>query len=387
MRTLCGLIVVALLLAIPAAVFATTYDLIGGNPKNGVYVVGTVEITDDGSNLRIQYSVNDPWAWDLTATHVQVEADGSNLADALDQVPHTKGGPVPGQFDYNESSPEYQGGGLYIIPSPGNDVIILAHGVACENLAEPTMPSLPGEVEICVDYDYGIPRTAFLEITVSGGTSLDGTYGGYCAATALDISLKCYSAEVFSSYDPNIPASLLGMIIHPENLPLVNYMMNQDYVGKPSGPDGTGDPYTYADVQMAKWVLLEEGGQAPEDVIDPDDYDAARIGEILADVSGHEDYVPGCGDKIDILLFPYEIDASGLKVYSQPLEILIPVECGDCDTVWAGTVITLDPPVVNYPFPGKNWALYVEYTIGQGAPPRMSLDSSVTTTWGSIKNR
>jgi hypothetical protein len=370
MRTLCGLIVVALLLAMPVAVFATTYELIAGNPKNEIVVVGTVEVSDDGTDLYIQFSTDAPWQ--LTDTHVEV-------VTALADVPATKGGPTPGQFAYNESSPEYQGGGLYIIQSPGDNVIIVAHGVVCVPVLEPT--PLPVQVAICVSYDRD---TAFLEIVVDG-TSLDGTYGGYCADTDTGITVPgCYDADVFSSYDPNIPADLINMINNPGNLDLVNYMLNQDYVGKPSPSGGN---YTYGDVQMAKWVLLEGGGQAPGTVIPEGDYDPTRIGEIVADAEANGDgYVPGCGDKIDILLFPYVLDALEQKVYKQPLEILIPVEC-DCDTAWAGTVITLDPPDVDYPFPGKNWALYVMYTMGQVAPPRMSLDSSVTTTWGSIKDR
>ena len=87
----------------------------------------------------------------------------------------------------------------------------------------------------------------------SAAAALTGVYEGWCIDTDRLISDNTnYTAKVYSSYEP-LPA---GLVEHPENLDLVNWIINQNYVGKPAG--GSLGNYTYGDVQLAIWTLIED---------------------------------------------------------------------------------------------------------------------------------
>ena len=106
MRTLFSLIVVALLLVMPVAVFAHTVDnpfttdLIADGGDNPT-VVGQVKVWNDSEYLYVKYVVDAPY-WHLTDTHLAV-------ATSLGGIPQKNGNPPPGQFPYNETmtDPDY----------------------------------------------------------------------------------------------------------------------------------------------------------------------------------------------------------------------------------------------------------------------------------------
>ena len=378
MRTLCSLIAVAILLTTSAAVLAHTADdplvvnLIAGNPKNNVNVVGRVEVWNDSESLYVKYVVDAPY-WHLGDTHLAV-------ATSLGGIPQTKkGNPPPGQFPYKEKSPEYKGGGLYEIPLSsfdGTPLYIAAHGGACIDDGPSSM--LPDQVTEEVDNPgaYG-----YFQTIVTEGGVLNNTYqNGFCIDTNKFEFIAGgveYLADVYSSYDPNLPGSTL--VEHPENLDLVNYIVNQNYVGQPSTSGGN---YTFGDVQVAIWMLLEDPLGIQVDPTDPDiaPWDQDRVDEIIADAMANGDgFVPECGELVVIVLVPFTGDIFSWENAVQPNIIPVPVKCDDCETAWGD----------GDPFPGKNWAMYFNYEVQDGtpAPPRMSFRSKVTTTWGSIKDR
>ncbi|ACK69281.1 Cna B domain protein [Gloeothece citriformis PCC 7424] len=98
---------------------------------------------------------------------------------------------------------------------------------------------------------------SYLDINVSGGTVLDGSYDAHCIDTDRPLSLgKTYQAKVFSSYE-TLPPELLGTgnIEQPQNFDLINWIINQNFVGKTAA---NGQLFTYGDVQRAIWTLIDD---------------------------------------------------------------------------------------------------------------------------------
>jgi len=116
----------------------------------------------------------------------------------------------------------------------------------------------------------------------------------------------------------------------PENLDLVNWILNQELVGTASI---CGGDYTYGDVQRAIWGLLDDGqadgGLGPWEQCRADEIEAA------AWLNG-EGFEPTCGDLVGVILLP--VDECGVESEYQYIIIPVPAECdatyGD-ETAWA----------------------------------------------------
>ncbi len=134
---------------------------------------------------------------------------------------------------------------------------------------------------------------SYFRVTVTEGAALNGIYNGWCADLDYDITNGLtYPALVYSSLEP-LPA---GMIEHAENIDLINWILNQEFVGKVS-PGGYGT-YTQGDVQTAIWALIEE-------TLVPGLGNANRINEILTAAQNNgEGYIPGCGNTFAVFLRP-----------------------------------------------------------------------------------
>ena len=137
--------------------------------------------------------------------------------------------------------------------------------------------------------------TAYLTTTISGDGILNGTYDGWCVD--LDhqtLQGQSLSAMVVCSYG----AAAEDYVNIPDNLDLVNWILNRDFRGE-TGPHGT---YTWSDVQVAIWRLLEDPANSGLDLTG---WDEDRVGEIiaLAQASG-EGFTPGSGDLCVIILVP-----------------------------------------------------------------------------------
>ena len=303
-------------------------DLIAGQ----FYDVGDVYVWNDGSNLYVKYKTSAGYY--MSETHLAVET-------SLDDIPQKNGNPPPGQFQYSSEHDPMVDELIYTIPitwDVGEELFIAAHAVVCWGGISSIELELPEQVTMQVSYPYPGGPSYFPVVTVSGGTTIDGTYEGWCVDTDEGIPENTpYTADVYSSYE----ALPVGKIEYPENLDLVNWIINQDYVGQTS-PGGYGT-YTYGDVQRAIWELVEDE-QSEEGL---GDWSQARVDEILADASANgEGYTPGCGDEIVIILNP-------VGEVAQIVIITIPVPCPGCETAWGD----------GFDFPGRNWAMYFTYTI------------------------
>jgi len=121
------------------------------------------------------------------------------------------------------------------------------------------------------------------------------------------------------------------MIAKPENLDLINWIINQDFVGQ---------GYSAFAVQSAIWSLLLN------------DYEAVGGAATIAAAAqaNGEGFMPGCNQFVGIILLPRYGE-----VWYQPVLIPRPVPCyemGD-ETVWAK----------GKGFPGSNWSMYFCYTV------------------------
>ncbi len=155
---------------------------------------------------------------------------------------------------------------------------------------------LPAQVQMVLTHPGGgFGQSSYFDVTILGESLLAGMYDDYCVDTAHTIAPGAtYTADVFSSFDA-LPD---GLVDFPENLDLVNYILNQGYVGTPSSD---GSVFTYSDVQRAIWTLVDDtqstAGLGP--------WSQARVDEIVAEAEAMGDgYEPTCDGVIGVILAP-----------------------------------------------------------------------------------
>ena len=298
----------------------------GRNDVNKGTLVGsvTVDVYWPGDSLVVTYSVDPGWV--LTEAHIWV-------GNEINKKTFPKNA-APGRFPY---TPEIANGSsanltVYDISAlglrEGEPIYIAAHGVVCN-------PDGVSEViPIDVMYNYfftGGNSYGKIEL-LDGGFISPGWYNVWCIDTHHDIFKKDnpFSGTAYSSYD--LPSAVVDYInstddpdkFTPDSLPLVNWIINQGFVGKESSCEGN-PLFTYADVQVAIWKLLGvHVGWFPEAGL----YADCRVNEILAAAREHMDFVPECGQKMGIVLYSEGV---------QTLLMEFPVPCGGggCETAWA----------------------------------------------------
>ncbi|OKH17512.1 SdrD B-like domain-containing protein [[Limnothrix rosea] IAM M-220] len=198
--------------------------------------------------------------------------------------------------------------------------------------------SLPDSITFDLDQDRGNSAdSSFFDldvINVSGGNNLfkiGQTFDAYCIDADRGIDSRPnvtvpYTAEVYSSYDPLIssltttPTSGEAVIENPDNLDLINWIINQNFEGETSG---IGSAFSSDDVQVAVWTLLD--GTLP--TFATPDFNQARVDEIvsLAQANG-EGFVPSFdytnifGDsvigRVAVILVPQEqISVDGIPTF------------------------------------------------------------------------
>ena len=315
-----------------------TYDLLAGQHT----VVGKVEVWKDASYLYVRYSTNAGWA--LCSTHLALASSPNDLND----FPQANGNPIPGKFKYKKNHTPFAYEWTYKIalasvppyPYVGGCIYIAAHAKVCQR----------GEME--VTYPTAGSAAYFPEVTLTGANGLDGVYHGWCVDTDQTIAQHTpYCVRIYSSYDP-LGAALVE---HPENLDLVNWIINQDFVGKAS-PGGYGI-YTYGDVQRAIWTLIEDNMSSSG----IGDWSANRVNEIVAAAYANgEGFKPSCAQKLALILQP--VDCATRAPLAVQV-IIIEVE-GHCEkfkgyeTAWGAERCSSGYCT---PFPGNNWAYYLQW--------------------------
>jgi hypothetical protein len=335
-----------------------TVPLVAGKYTN----VGTISVWNDGVNLHVEYETTDGALLGLTHLYVG-KTDPSLLTCAPGSFPYSKNhNPAVDFYPYIIPLADIDGYHLKVNKKgmasgkwkadrdpgveAGDQIFIAAHAEVCYVVGyEPDLPSvelsLPAQATLtileCPGLSFGKP--SYFDSQITNGGTLNGIYDGYCADTDNQIGGPLpitHVVDVYSSYEP-LP---MGAIEHPENLPLVNWIINQDWVGKEATCGGF---FTYGDVQRAIWAFIEdEQAEVP--------HVQCRVDEIYADaLANGVDYEPGCDENVVIILIP--TDGAQITIIWIPVPC-VPVYC--CETAWG---------LGGLDFPSANWAEYFSYVI------------------------
>ncbi len=247
-------------------------------------LVGEVIIDLDGDPVAT-FVVTDP-NWFITETHLY-----------LDTTPPEKS--APGRFgfqhsgldtqidEFSKSEVEYAliADCLYVAAHAVVEQRCLVGGGAYD--LEAFADALPDQVIFSgIDDDI----ISYFKITVSGGSFLDGLHQGWCAHNGPVLTRNTpFLADVYSIYEPLPDFSFGGQ----ENLDKVNWIMNQDFVGKVGA---CGQFFTAQHVQEGMWLVLRQ--------INPSGKNPCSL-EIfkLAEANG-SGFIPRCGQDVAVLLIP-----------------------------------------------------------------------------------
>jgi hypothetical protein len=316
------------------------------------YEIGRVEIDKSAcpaGTMTVKYLITQP-GWAIVSTHLHV-------ADTCSDIPQANGNPIPGKFAYKNKSKDPFEATYSNLPCRS---LIAAHAKVVRVPSTGDLIAYAGgdQVTFSVQHPYDGGPSYFPQVNITTPGGLYGTYLGWCVDTGRRIDVNTpYCAKIASSYDP---ISQLGSLIDkPENLDLVNWIINQDFVGKASAClDGSGNPtlFTYGDVQRAIWALIDDSQSSSG--LGP--WEQCRVDQIMALAKKYgEGFIPGCGQKLAVILKPVTCGTDTINaqiIIAQVVIIEGMLPCGQDETAW-GAMKCGD--AYKCPFPGKNWALFI----------------------------
>ena len=260
--------------------------------------VGNITVEEDADgNVTVTYEITVPgWQIDVTQLYVGVESG----------IPAGKSGnPKIGNFPYKT---DHEGGvGTYVYTIPAADVPSVygfaAHADVSQNPLNAVCDGLPETATISVANP---GATSYFDLTLTGAGMYDGTYAAWCIDIGHSIAQNtALSSSIFCLDE--VPAILsTGDNPHIDklaNLPIINWIINQGFVGQMSACHG-GTEYTFGDVQRAIWHFIDNsqfsGGISP--------WSQCRVDEIIAAVaaagSGATNYVSPAGGFGAVLFVP-----------------------------------------------------------------------------------
>ncbi len=327
-----------------------------GNEKAG-NLVGRVIF--DGADVIIDLTdadndgTPDMYPYVVTLVHL-------DFAKTFAGLPQTKqGNPIPGQFEtHKEADP-------YATKLVIKDVIgefdrfgAIHMEVVKYGGIEGFEFYLPNQVQMKIARP-GITSSTFMTI-LNGGFMSDfdmgygpGVYESWCVDLETGIaSDRIYDSNLYSSYE-DIPD---GIVDKPENLDLINYLINNFKVGQIVQPlDNNCDeirspePLTRYDIQQAIWYYID-------DKIAPWSWNEGRRSAIICDVDTYGNgFVPVCDQKIVFLVVPAEFEHDFQIIIGYPNlgEIEVPCETEE-GTAWGDGYFGAT-------FPGKQWGTWFQY--------------------------
>lgn len=258
--------------------------------------VGTITAEEVDGNLIVTYNTAAP-GWVMDVTHLYVGPEAGIPAGS-------SGNPKIGQFPY---STEHTGGVstfAYTLPVPAGDYVVSAHAEVRYDPMLGFCAGLPETATISIS-NPGV--LGIYEIIVSNAGDHNGTYQGWCVDIGHSIMETTYTADLYCTYGGLVPALTSGdnpHIDNPEKLPVVNWIINQGYIGQASQCGGT---FTMGDVQMAIWAIIDND-EIPDNIAYIGDWAQCRVDEILQAVedagSQATSFVPTSGGYIAVAFAP-----------------------------------------------------------------------------------
>lgn len=303
---------------------------------------GELRVCDDGFDLSVTYD-STATGWAFTSTHLHVGDDAPKKA-------------APGRFPYAHEDifddvDRYTLSLAELGAGHGDELIIAAHAdVVGATYTEPDLGLLPEVPDLATVTPTAQGDGAYWTLEVSEGGPLDGVYDGYCVDTDRTMATgTSYTATVTSSYD-----DLADLVEYPENFDQVNWILNQDLLGMPS--DAGGD-FTYGDIQLAIWTLIED----TPSTAGLGTYSQDRVDEILfLAAEGGLGYEPGCFDQMAVLLAPVDAEViTHQVVIAQVVTITVDLECELVPTEGEETAWTSGDVEFK-----QGWGSYFSYEVG-----------------------
>jgi hypothetical protein len=306
----------------------TSTPLIAGKNET----VGEVLVGMDGTNLKVTYKIENPSVWMIKETHLAVE---SNLMD----IPHTNtGNPKIGNFEYKENHLPFVSEFSYYIPAADlHGVYIAAHAVVVKNGTNECLSVAEREFfipESPVDIAFKYTRIkSYYDLTFSNAGIFNGVQLGWCADNN-GKPVGFQQATLISSYSSTYN---LGLVVpHPENLDLLNYLMNTYYPSK-----------SFPVIQAAIWHLMNGSYSNPSGGINLTSGQMTEYLNIIDDVKANgEGFEPGPTDYMVILVH------SGDRFKYQNVFFLFK-KCYMDETAWGNGVR----------FTNSSWAMYFMYCV------------------------
>lgn len=308
-----------------------------------IYDVGNVTVWNINDTIFVKYMTTGEWL--INETHLHIECE-------LYDIPQENGNPIIAEFDYQSiheiGVTEY----TYKITrsyrcNVNRPLSIAAYAYVYKEEIIGGLDyienNLPNITVVRAVHATNIPpyNQSYFKTQIIGDDFIEGIYNGWCVDLDSNmIDYKLFCARVYSSYE-TIPD---GMLEKPENLDLVNYILNQHYIGKPSC---CGVAYTFGDVQRAIWGLIEDQ-QSNTSYLGP--WKQCRVNEILTNANTNgEGFVPGCGQIVAIILDPVNKQDGQISI----IEFNI-----TCET------IKIYKPAwgAGLNFPGDEWATYFKFS-------------------------
>lgn len=343
-----ALVPAAALAAQPPGYFTTDLIADGGTwfEDTGMWGVdvGEVQVWNDGANLYVRFVIDAELDTDNVVPTLMYETQ-LHVALTEPEIPQTKkGNPKIGRFDYKDMHDPGVQVFEYVIPladlgAEPDTLVIAAHAVVAELGGLEGLVTLPDTVSLKIAYPGTGPT--YFDAIISNGGDLDGTYDSWC----VDVGHTIYPGtlyediEVWSSYE-ELPE--YATIDKPENLDLVNYLVNNYAVGDASISGGN---FTMCDIQRAIWTLIDNS------ITGCGGYSQARVDEIVDDaLANGEGFEPGCDEKVVLVL----VTPGNVQVTIQVITIGIEVPCEDIsETAWG----------FGDTFTDSTWAMYFEYSV------------------------
>ena len=211
--------------------------------------VGTITIVDNGEGcVEVTYQITVP-GWMIDVTHLYVgDEEGIPTTD--------KGNPIPGQFPHNM---DHEGGVLTYtetVCEVDPNYVVAAHAGVSYDPLDDFCGTLPETATISLSHP-GTP--SYFNVLVSNAREYNETYAAWCIDVGHSIASDGteYTADVFCSYGGLVNFLSEGdnpHIDHPETFPIINWIINQGFVGTASTCGGN---FTMGDVQRAIWEIID----------------------------------------------------------------------------------------------------------------------------------
>jgi hypothetical protein len=308
----------ALTLAIPG--FADTAEnpytvplITQGNRELGPVPVGEIRIWNDTTHLYIQYILlNAEWRLIRTSIHISNNSEGLyHKRSFLHSNNYEQERIHRSLRKYTHKIPIHWVAPRGLLIAADAELIPI-NGYASDAAA--FARTLPHTVSLSAIHP-SPDLKAYSQATIVEGDFLDGFHYSWCVDLDRKIEQnRWYHAEVYSLFD-EMPR---GFLEFPENLDLVNWILNADFVGRPSP---SGGKYTYGDIQRLIWDLLDNENISYG--LDP--WSQQRVDEIHEKaLANGEGFIPNCNQEMMVVLVPV---GKNRAIIAQPIAITIPVPC------------------------------------------------------------